>query len=100
MPSIRARLSDDESEEVEAVAKLLDEDRSTTVRKALNEGLHELRVRKAIEQYQSGDVSVNQAAAVANVSLDEWLQIARGRNLTTQLKPADLQRDADAARDL
>lgn len=100
MPTISARLPDDESEELDAVTELLDEDRSTTIRKALREGLHELRIRKATEQYQSGDVSVNQAARIAGVSLGEWLEIARERNLTTQLSPEDVVRDADAARDL
>lgn len=100
MPTISARVPDDESEELETVAELLEEDRSTTIRKALSEGLRELRVRKAVERYQSGGVSVNQAARIAGVSLGEWLEIARERNLTTQLTPEDLQRDVDAAREL
>nr|WP_237713363.1 UPF0175 family protein [Halococcus hamelinensis] len=49
---------------------------------------------------QTGAISVNQAARIAGVSLGEWLQIARDRNLTTQLSPEDLERDADAAREL
>lgn len=100
MPTISARVPDDESEELEAVADMLDEDRSATIRKALREGLRELRIRKAVERYQSGAVSVNEAARIAGVSLGEWLEIARERNLTTQLTPEDLGRDADAARDL
>lgn len=100
MPSISARVPDDEADELEEVAELLDLDRSTTIRKALGEGLHELRVRRAVEAYQSGDVSVNQAARIAGVSIAEWLEIARERNLTSQLNPADLVDDADAASDL
>jgi len=100
VPTISARVSDEEGELLEEVADLLDEDRSTTIGKALEEGLHELRVRKAVERYQAGDVSVNEAARIAGVSLSEWLEIARERNLTTQLSPAALERDADAAREL
>lgn len=100
MPSISARIPDEEREALEEVADLLDEDRSTTIRKALREGLHDLRVRTAVERYQTGEISVNQAARIAGVSLGEWLQIARDRNLTTQLSPEDLERDADAAREL
>jgi predicted HTH domain antitoxin len=100
MPSISARIPDDERESLEEVADLLDEDRSTTIRKALREGLHDLRVRIAIERYQTGEISVNQAAWIADVPLGEWLDIARERNLTTQLSPADIERDADAAREL
>lgn len=79
---------------------MLDEDRSTTIRKALREGLHDLRVRVAVERYQTGEVSVKQAARIAGVSLGEWLEIARERNLTTQLSPADIERDAEVAKDL
>ena len=100
MPTISARLPDEDGDELDAVADLLEEDRSTTIRKALREGLRELRVRSAVEGYQSGDLSVKEAARVAGVSLGEWLKIARERNLMTQLSPADLERDADAAREL
>lgn len=100
MPTISARVSDEEREALEEVVALLDEDTSTTIRKALGEGLRELRVRTAVERYQSGDVSVNEAARIAGVSLGEWLEIARERNLTSQLSPDDLEVDAEAAREL
>lgn len=100
MPSISARLSDDDAEELEEVTALLESDRSDVIRAALQEGLAELRVRRAVERYQSGDVSVKGAARIAGVNLAEWLDIAHERNLTCQLEPADLERDADAAREL
>ena len=100
MPSISARIPDDDEEALEAVADLLDEDKSTIIRKALREGLSDLRVRVAIERYQSGEVSTNQAARIAGISVAEWLEIARDRNLTSQLSPDDLVDDVDAARDL
>ena len=59
-----------------------------------------MRVRVAVERYQTGEVSVNQAARVADVPLGEWFEIANEHNLTTQLSPADLERDADVAREL
>jgi len=100
MASISARLPDEEAEELERVAEMLGEDKSSIIRKALSEGLRDLRITRAIERYQTGEVSVNQAARIAGVSLGEWLEIARERNLTTQLTPGDLERDADAALDL
>ncbi len=57
MPTISARLPSEEKAELDDVAELLSEDRSTTIRKALREGLETLRLRVAVEQYQSGDVS-------------------------------------------
>lgn len=100
MPSISARIPDEDEETLHDVAELLGEDKSTVIRKALREGLSELRIRRAVEKYQTGDVSVNQAARIAGVSVAEWLEIARDRNLTSQLSPADLEADADSAREL
>lgn len=100
MPSISARVPDDEEETLEEVAELLEEDKSTTIRKALQQGLRDLRVRLAVERYQSGEVAVNEAARIAGVSLGEWLEIARERNLTSQLSPDDFEADAEAAREL
>ena len=100
MPTISARLPTEEKEELDAVADMLSEDRSTTIRKALREGLETLRVRVAVEQYQSGDVSAAEAAEIADLSVAEWLDVARERNLTTQLDLADLELDADTATEL
>ncbi|WP_254537244.1 UPF0175 family protein [Halomarina litorea] len=100
MPSISARIPDEEADALDDVAELLGMDRSSVIRRALDEGLRELRVRAAVERYQSGDVSVNEAARLAGMSLGEWLEVARERNLTTQLTPEDLADDAAAARDL
>jgi predicted HTH domain antitoxin len=100
MPTISARIDDEQHEQLETVAELLDDDRSTTIRKALEEGLQELRVREAVGRYQQGDVSTNQAARIAGVTLSEWLEIARKRNLTTQLTVSDLREDADNAMEL
>ncbi|SDF20127.1 UPF0175 family protein [Halorientalis regularis] len=100
MPTISARLSEDEQAELERVAELLDDDRSTTIRKALEEGLSELRIREAVGRYQQGDVAVTEASRIAGLSVAEWLEVARERNLTTQLSAADLRRDADDAREL
>ncbi len=100
MATISARLSDSEKEALDEVAVLLDEDRSTTIRKALSEGLTDLRVRVAIKRYQSGEISVKQAAEIADVSLGKWLSIARENNLTSQLSPEELESDVEAAREL
>ena len=100
MPSISARIPDDDEDELQEVTELLDEDKSTVIRKALSEGLVSIRKRVAIERYQTGDISANQAARLAGVSLAEWLEISREHNLTTQLSPEDIESDAAAAREL
>jgi len=68
--------------------------------KALREGIETLRVRVAVERYQSGDVSAAEAAQIADCSIAEWLDVARERNLTTQLQLSDLELDADTVAEL
>lgn len=100
MPTISARLDEADNEELEAVAELLSEDKSTTIRKALREGLATLRERHAVERYQSGDASANEAARLAGLSVGEWLELAHERGLTTQLDETDLSFDAERASEL
>jgi predicted HTH domain antitoxin len=100
MPTISARVSTEDNEELESVAELLAEDKSTTIRKALEEGLATLRERHAIERYQSRDASVNEAARLAGLSVGEWLELAHERGLTTQLDETDLTFDAERASEL
>lgn len=100
MPTVSVRIGDDEKDELDEVAQLLEQDRSTTMRQALREGVETLRTRHAVERYQSDDVSVNEAARLAGVSIAEWLEIANERGLTTQLSETDLSFDVERAQEL
>jgi predicted HTH domain antitoxin len=100
MPSVSARIPVEDEEALEEVAELLDEDRSTVIRKALRKGLSDLRIRLAVQQYQTGEISTNQAARVAGVSVAAWLEMAREHDLTSQLSPEDLAADAETAREI
>lgn len=99
MPSISARVDEETATDIEAVADLLGDDRSTTIRKALDEGLETLRIRVAVERYQTGDISTSEAAEIADCTVADWLELAHQKNLTTQLSPADLADDAANAVD-
>ena len=100
MPTVSVRLPEEEKEQLDAVAELLEEDRSTTIRKALREGLAAMRTREAVARYQAGDAAVGEAARVADLTVAEWIEVAAERNLTSQLAAADLADDADTAGDL
>lgn len=100
MPTISARISEEELSELETTAEVTGHDRSETIREALEVGLRELRLREAVGRYQQGELSTNEAARLAGVSVAEWLTVARERNLTTQLTAADLRDDADGAMEL
>lgn len=100
MVTVSVRIPDEEKAELDDVAALLEQDRSTTIRRALREGVETLRTRHAVERYQSGDVSVNEAAELAGLSVAAWLELAQDRGLTTQLDETDLSFDAERAGEL
>lgn len=100
MPTISVRIPEADREELDRVAALLEQDRSTTMRQALREGMGTLRERHAVERYQHDDVSVNEAARLAGLSIADWLQLAGERGLTTQLDETDLTFDAERASEL
>jgi predicted HTH domain antitoxin len=100
MPTVSVRIDEEEKAVLDNVAELLEQDRSTTMRQAMREGVETLRTRHAVERYQSGDVSVNEAAKLAGVSIAEWLELAHDRGLTTQLTENDLSFDAERAGEL
>jgi len=100
MPTVSVRIDEEEKAVLDNVAALLEQDRSTTMRQAMREGVETLRTRHAVERYQSGEVSVNEAAQLAGVSIAEWLELAHDRGLTTQLTETDLSFDAERAGEL
>lgn len=100
MPTVSVRLSEEEKQRLEDAAELFGQDRSSTLRQAMAEGIETLRTRHAVERYQAGDVSVAEAARLADLTVGEWLETAHDRGLTTQLEPTDLRFDAERAREL
>jgi len=100
MPSVTLHISEDDAAEIEAVADILDTDKNTVISDAIYEGLADLRCDHAIGRYKAGEISANQAARIADMSLADWLVVAREHGLTSQLRPADLTADADAAEQL
>ena len=99
MPSISARVDEEIAEDVDAALDLLGADEEATIRKALAEGLATLRIRVAVERFQTGEVSVGEAAAIADCTVAEWLEIAHEKNLTTQYSPEELDDDAATVTD-
>ena len=93
-------VSEIERREVSELASLLGVNKEETLRLALREGIHELRIRKAIELYVSGKASVKQAARFAGLNLADWFAIAMEKNLMVQIRPEELEEDVEALQEL
>lgn len=76
--------------DIEESAKLLGINKEEARRKALEEGLKELKLKKAIELYVLNKISVKQAARIAGISLADWFTIAKEKGLLVQISPDEI----------
>ena len=82
--------------EIEKLAEILGVSRDEAFKMVLEEGIRELRLRKALELYASGKVGVKQAARIAGLSLAEWFEVAREKGLLVQIKPEEIEEEVKA----
>lgn len=82
MGTISTRVPDDLEDELEAYLEAENLDRSTAVRKLLTEGLQDWRRERALEQLEAGHVTFSKAAALAGLSVWDFAQLAKERDVT------------------
>jgi predicted HTH domain antitoxin len=82
--------------DIEELAKLLGINKEEARRKALEEGLKELKLKKAIELYVLNKISVKQAARIAGISLADWFTIAKEKGLRVQISPDEINDEIKA----
>ena len=82
--------------DIEELAKLLGINVDEAKRKALEEGLKELKLKKAIELYIFNKIGVKQAARIAGISLADWFTIAKEKGLLVQISPDEINDELKA----
>lgn len=86
----------DLEKDIEELAKLLGIDKEEVKKKALEQGLKELKLKKAIELYISNKISIKQAARIAGISLADWFTIAKEKGLLVQIDPDEINEELRA----
>jgi predicted HTH domain antitoxin len=82
MGTISARVPAELEEELERYLEEEHLERSTAVRKLLAEGLEDWRREQALRKLDEGDVSFARAAELAEMSVWDFAQLARDREVT------------------
>ena len=82
MGTISARVPDELEDDLKAYLESERLDRSTAVRKLLAEGLDAWRRDRALEKLEAGEVTFSRAAEIADMTVWEFSQLARERNIT------------------
>ena len=82
--------------DIEELAELLGINKEEAKRKALEEGLKELKLKKAIELYVLNKISIKQAARIAGISLADWFTVAKEKGLLIQISPDEINDELKA----
>jgi predicted HTH domain antitoxin len=82
MGTISTRVSDDLEAELEAYLEDEKLDRSTAVRKLLSERLEEWRRERALDSLAAGEITFNEAAERAHMSVWDFAKLAKERDVT------------------
>jgi len=85
------RLSDALLRELDSLAKEEGTDRSTLLKRALEAGVREIRIDEAVKRYQKGLVSAWKAAQEAKVSLWEFTDVLKEREIGFLTSDEDLE---------
>ncbi len=80
-------------EEMEKLAKLTNEDRSTIVRRLVTRGLDEVKLDLAIDYYLKGKVSFGKAAEIGGVSIWRLIDGLRDRRVASRYSIEDAEED-------
>ena len=96
MATLTARVPDDMVKELARVSKEEQLDKSTVVRRLLAESLGKWREQRALEQYQKGAWSTEQASHYAKVSPWRFFELLQHRGVFLNYDEEELQEDLKA----
>ncbi len=95
MVTTSVRLPKEVVEEIEKLSKEEGIDKGTLIRKLIAESLREYKIKKALEPYREGRVSLWKAAEMAGITYREALEELRKRNIPFKYDLEDLEIDID-----
>lgn len=93
MITTSVRLSKEIVDELDRICQEEDMDKGAIIRKFLKESIKNYKVKKALEMYRDGVVSLWKAAELAGLSYREALEELKKRNITFNYKKEELDKD-------
>jgi len=94
---ISARLSKGRLKIVEEIARKERIDKSTVLDRALEEYAREWKLRRAVEAYGDGSITLSRAAEMAEISIWEMIDVLGKKKVQLQYDVEDLEEDLKAA---
>ena len=95
MKTVTTRIPEDDEKALAALEEELMADRSEVLRRLINQGLAEWRKEDALDQLRNHEITIRQAAELADVSYVEMLSLAAGAGIDVGYTVEDLEHDLD-----
>lgn len=96
--NISVRLDEDLVREVDELADMENIDRSQLLRYVFKEGLQQHRLELAVNRYAESELTVSEAAALAEVAVGEFMDTLVERGIQANLSPDELEDSLEHAR--
>ena len=93
MKVLTLRVPEDVLERIDEIAKREGKDRSEVVRELLRIGLRNKLIEDALRMYREGKVSMWKAARIAGLSLWEFIEILKEKEVEIQYGLRELEED-------
>lgn len=95
MKTVTTRIPEDDEEALAALEEELMADRSEVLRRLINKGLAEWRKEDALDQLRNHEITIRQAAELADISYVEMLSLAAEAGIDVGYTVEDLEHDLD-----
>ena len=97
MATVQVRIDDEENKDLDELAKKLEITKSELLRKIIKRGKKGLLFDVYFEKLTKKEISVSRAAVEADLSIPEFMEMARKRGYTYfQYDPEELDRDLES----
>ncbi len=93
MKTFSVRIEESEEEELLALARQMKSDKSTVARKALELGIREMKIRRALENIRLQKWTVWKAAEYCGESYRSFLKLLRDYNIPFPISVEELERE-------
>ncbi|MBI4017305.1 MAG: UPF0175 family protein [Candidatus Aenigmarchaeota archaeon] len=91
--TVAARLPEELVFQIESTADEMQEEKSSIIRQALERGLKQLALERALELYRSGKITFWKAASLAKLTLWEFLEEVKQRKISLPYTLEEARKD-------
>jgi len=85
---------------IEKLSKLEKTEKSAVIREALEKGLNKIKKDVAIELYRENELSISEAASLADVSVPEIMEVLMQHGIKSKMTIKDLEEGKKTAEEI